>query len=269
MNGGMPVPDGGKHPVGAGPNANLASRPLKAGMTFTLQVRKPLLHKLAFDKVDYSPGDTCELSLAGRNLGKAPLEMIVEAEQDGVWMEVEKVQAAVDSGQLNASISWKFPVPPGHAEAVAARHEATRGNILSATWAQPDVAEGGTHVAQIEAERLDGQKVVVLVEQQFPDGTWRCVSHAEAAVQGGKCEVPWAPPPSNEPPPRGSLVGCAFEDGTELGGASTAWLKVDCAGLENETVQLILEREEESGWSQVSSAVSTVKANSARAGIPL
>ena len=69
--------------------------------------------------------------------------------------------------------------------------------------------------------------------------------------------------------PAGGLVACRFEDGADLGGAETAWLHAECAGMENEQVQLVLEREEEGGWTEVSSAVSTVKAGEVHTGIPV
>jgi len=266
-------PDGGEYPMSGRLGENLESRPLKTGATFTLIVPAPRLHQLGWDNADYSPGDAAELTLSGKNLGKDPLEMVVEVEQDGAWLEVEKVQGTPDSSQSTVKANWKFPVPPGHAEAVAAREEAQRGNLLTAVWAQTEVSEGATHVAQIEAERMDGQKVVVLIEQELPDGTWRCVAHDEGAVQDGKCAVSWTPPQdaaavaaANGPPP-GSAVSCKFEDGQDLGDADTAWLKVNCTGLENQTVQIVMEREDEDGWSEQSSAVSTVKVGEARAGI--
>jgi hypothetical protein len=210
---GESMPDGGKYPLSGRSGNHLVSPPLKTGATFTLVVLAPRLQQLSWDSADYAPGDDAEMTISGKNLGDEPMEMIVEVEQDGVWTEVEKVKAATDSGQSTAKARWKFPVPPEHAQAVAAE---------------------------------------------------------EARAQPANGDAPATAPPPNDAPPRGSLVACAFEDGADLGNADTAWLKVDCTGLDDETVQLILEREDEAGgWSEVSTAVSTVKANAARAGITL
>jgi hypothetical protein len=270
------MPDGGTFPVVPGQDASLNSRPLQTGKTFTLVVHASRLHQLSWDTTDYAPADACRLTLAGKNLGKEPFEVSIEAEQDGVWVEVEKVQAKADSGQSTATVDWKVPVPAGHAEAVAAREAALRGDLISAVWAETEVTEGSALAAQVEAERMEGKTLVVFVERQFPDGSWRCVFHAEGEVRDGKCQVAWSPPLEADPDtgaaraaPAGSLVACKFEDGRELGSAETAWMKVNCAGLENQAVQIVLERMEGEDWSEVSSAVSTVKAGEARAGIPI
>lgn len=269
------TPSGGRFPVAAGPEGSLTSRPLKTGKTFTLVVHAPRLHHLGWDRTDYAPGDACRLTLTGKNLGKHPFDVLVEAEQDGVWVEVEKVRATADSSQSAATVEWTFPVPRGHAEAQAAREQTLRGNLIRAVWAQPEVTEGGVLEAQVEAEGMDGKKLVILVEREFPDGSWRCVSHAEGEVRAGRFEIAWTPPPQGAGlgaavgVAQGSLVGCKFEDGHELGASETAWLKVSCAGMEKQTVQIVLEREDGEGWAELSSAVSTIKAGEARAGIPV
>lgn len=200
--------NGGTHALGAGPGAALESRPLRTGKTFTLVVHAARVHYLGWDRADYAPGDACKLSLVGQHLGKQPLEVVVEAEENGAWVEVDRVKAKVDSDQSSAAVEWKFPVPPGHAEAPAAREEEQRESPVRAEPAQPEVEQG-------------------------------------------------------------RLVACKFEDGLELGDAETAWMKVNCAGLEKQTVQIVLEREEDGGWNEVSSAVSTVKAGEARTGMPV
>lgn len=267
---------GGTFPVLHRPDASLNSRPLKTGRAFTLVVHHARVQQLAWDRVDYAPGDACRLTLTGKNLGKDPFEVSIEAEQDGAWVEVAKVQAEVESGQSTARADWKFPVPAGHAEAVAAREAALRGKLIRGVWAEPEVTEGSALAAQVEAEGMEGKTLTVFVEREFPDGSWRCVFHAEGEVRDGRCEVAWSPSPTAgsgpgaaHAEPTGSLVGCKFEDGHELGAAETAWLKVNCAGLEKQAVQIVLEREDGGEWSEVSSAVSTVKAGEARTGISI
>jgi uncharacterized protein YfaS (alpha-2-macroglobulin family) len=107
---GTSAPDGGQQSMNETPGTSLESRPLKTGAAFTLVIAAPRMHKLAWDKANYAPGDACELSLTGKNLGKGPLELVIESEQNGVWMEVDKVQAKVDDGQATAAANWKFPM---------------------------------------------------------------------------------------------------------------------------------------------------------------
>lgn len=273
-------PDGGRHPLGSGIGERLASRPLKPGKSFTLVVHAPRVHHLGWDRADYSPGDACRLSIAGAKLGKAPLEVVVEELVEGTWVPREKVQAQVDAGQSSATVEWNVPVPAGHAEAVAARKEARRGKLLQAAWTRPELPEGEALVARVEAEGMEGAPLVLLFEKEHADGSWRGVAHAEAKVQGGACELAWRPPPARDaaaaaaaadagPTARRGPVACAFADGLDLGDADTAWLKARCEGLEGQTVELVLEKEEGGGWSEVSNAVSTVRAGEARNGILL
>ena len=88
--------------------------------------------------------------------------MFVEAEQDGAWSPIAEVTAKVDSSRSAATAEWKMPVPPGHAEALAAREQARRGNLVRAAWAEPQVADGGALTARIEVEGIEGEKLVVL-----------------------------------------------------------------------------------------------------------
>src|SRR4051794_27896652 len=239
----------------------LTSRPLKTGKSFLLVVRAPLVQHLGWDAAGYSAGDTCKLAISGKNLGKDPVEVSIEVERDGGWVEIEKVKAQVDSDESKATVEWKVPAVEGHGEAAAAQ----KGEVVRAIWANPDVAEGEALTAQAEGERLEGKTLLLMVEREFPDGTWRCVFHDERQVRDGKCELTWTPPvegagpDGTRPPPPGSLVGCSFEDGRDLGAADVGWLKVNCAGLEQQAVQIVLERDDGGDWSEVSSAVSTVK----------
>jgi hypothetical protein len=109
---GTSASDGGQQSMNEGLGTSLESRPLKTGAAFTLVIAAPRMYKLAWDKANYAPGDACELSLAGRNLGKAPLDLVVEVEKDGVWMAVEKLQAKVEDGEITAVANWKFPMSP-------------------------------------------------------------------------------------------------------------------------------------------------------------
>ena len=269
--------NGGKHLLVGGLDRALHSRPLRTGKTFALVVRATRLHYLGWDRADYAPGDACRLTLTGVNLGKEPIELLVEAEQGGAWSPIAEVAAKVDSSRSAATAEWKMPVPPGYAEALAALEQARRGNMVRAAWAEPQVAEGGALAAQIEVEGMEGEKLVVLIEREFPDGSWRCVAHDEGEVQAGRCQVVWTPPAdarsgfggAGVATAPGALADCKFEDGVELAAAETAWLKVNCPGLENQTIQFVLEYEKAGGWAEVSSAVSTVKAGEAHAGIPL
>jgi len=253
----------------------LQSRPLRTGTSFTLVMHASHLQYVHWDRADYAPGDSCVLSLEGDHLGNEPVEVTVEAEQeDGAWAPVGKAQVQIDPEQSVGTAKWTVPVPPGHAEALGAREAARRGQLVEAAWAEHEVDEGESLAANIRVEGMEGEKLTVIVEREMPDGSWSAVAAGQPVVSGGQCAMPWTPPPEpptppKEPgsPPAGELLAGKFEDGADLGDADTAWLKVDCAGMEHQEVQLVLEREEDGGWVEVGSAVSTVKGSEAHAGI--
>ena len=249
------------------------TRPLKTGKDFVLVVGLPRLVQLCWDRVSYDPGDSCKLTLSGSRLGSKAVEVIVEAEGAAeVWTPVATVKAAVEGDQASAVAEWKFPVPPGYAEFVAARAEAARGKLLNARWGSTENAAGEPLEVHVEAEGMEKASLLCLVEREEPDGTWRHVTQLEGSVQQGKCRLAWNPPsPSPEPleRPSAELIACRFEDGVDLSGARTAWVVAQCAGLEGGTVEVVLEREHEGRWEPIANAVSTVKAGRARAGIPL
>jgi len=249
------------------------TRPLKTGKDFVLVVGLPRLVQLCWDRVSYDPGDSCKLTLSGSRLGSKAVEVIVEAEGAAeVWTPVATVKAAVEGDQASAVAEWKFPVPPGYAEFVAARAEAARGKLLNARWGSTEYASGEPFEVHVEAQGMEKASLLCLVEREEPDGTWRHVTQLEGSVQQGKCRLAWNPPsPSPEPleRPSAELIACRFEDGVDLSGARTAWVVAQCAGLEGGTVEVVLEREHEGRWEPIANAVSTVKAGRARAGIPL
>jgi hypothetical protein len=250
------------------------TRPLKTGKDFVLVVGLPRLVQLCWDRVSYDPGDSCKLTLSGSRLGSKALEVIVEVEGAAeVWTPVATVKAAVEGDQASAVAEWKFPVPPGYAEFVAARAEAARGKLLNARWGSTENAAGEPLEVHVEAQGMEKASLLCLVEREEPDGTWRHVTQLEGSVQEGKCRLAWNPPsPSPEPleRPSAELIACRFEDGVDLSGARTAWLHTQGSKLDGAMADIVLEQEQPDGrWAPVGKALSTFKAGAARAGIAL
>ena len=250
------------------------TRPLKTGKGFVLTVGLPRVIQLCWDRASYDPGDSCKLTLSGSGLGTKALEVIVEAEGGaGAWEPVATVKAAVEGDQASAVAEWKFPVPPGYAELVAARAEAARGKLLNARWGSTEHAAGEPLEVHVEAEGMEKASLLCLVEREEPDGTWRHVTQLEGSVQDGKCRMAWNPPPPAPEPlerPAAALLACRFEDGVDLSGARTAWVHTQGSRLDGAMADLVLELEQPDGqWAPVGKALSTFKAGQARAGISL
>jgi hypothetical protein len=250
------------------------TRPLKTGKNFVLVVRLPRVHQLSWDRASYDPGETCRLTLTGSGLGGKPLEVIVEAEgAAGVWTAVARVKAAVEGDQSTAVAEWKFPVPPGYAEHVAARAAAARGNLVDARWGNTEPAHGDPLEVHVEAQSMESAALLCLVEREEPDGTWRHVAQLEGSIRDGKCRMAWHPPPplpESFERPSAELIACRFEDGVDLTGAHTAWLHTQGTKLDGALADFVLEEEQPDGrWASVGKALSSFKAGRARAGIVL
>ena len=253
------------------------SRPLKTGKEFTLVVGLPRVIQLRWDRANYDPGDPCQLMLDGSHLGKKPLDLTIEVEDEqSAWSTVATVQARVEGSEAKAVADWKFPVPPGYAAAVAAQAEAKKGRLIRAHWEKTGLTAGDTVTVHVEAHQLEGTALVFLIEREAPDGSWRYQAHVEGAIKGGRCEVEWQVPAAAKSmsadggAAAGSLLECRFEDGADLLAGQTAWLVAKGGGLEGRLVDIVLEREQgENEWVPVGKAVSTVKVGEARAGIPL
>ena len=255
------------------------SRPLKSGKKFTLVVALPRVTRLVWNRDCHDPGDPCQLTLHGRHLGKNPIDVVIEVENEhGAWSTAATVQAHVEGSETKAVAEWKFPEPPGHAAAVAARAEATKGRLVRAELDKTELTAGDTVSVQVEGHQLEGAPLVVFVEREEPDGSWRYYAHMEGTLEAGLCKVAWQVPGSDERKSKSaegraaavSLLECRFEDGAELTEGQTAWLVAKLGGLDGSLVEIILEREQaENQWVPAGQAVSTVKVGEARAGIPL
>jgi hypothetical protein len=268
--------NGGTHPLGPPRGPTITSRPLMPGKTFTLVVQRPKVDRMLPDRQAYAPGQTCRLAVHGKNLTPESVEVLVDMEEERRWVPVKKLKPEVDASRTTATAEFTFPIPPGHAEAVAA----LQGALTSAVWTAHEVREGSPLVAQVEARGMDGQQVVVYVEAEQPDGSWRYVAHVESKLEAGRCEASWTPPApagsAGDPAGqggaasnKGNLAACRFEDGAELGSADTAWIQAKCPGFEGQHVQFVLEREGDGGWAEVSTAAATVKVGEARTGMLL
>ena len=147
------------------------TRPLKTGKGFVLTVGLPRVIQLCWDRASYDPGDSCKLTLSGSGLGTKALEVTVEAEGGaGAWEPVATVKAAVEGDQASAVAEWKFPVPPGYAELVAARAEAARGKLLNARWGSTEHAVGEPLEVHVEAEGMEKASLLCLVEREEAGG---------------------------------------------------------------------------------------------------
>ena len=94
----------------SGPEEPRTSRPLRTGKSFLIVVPSRRVIGRRWDKSHYDPGEECRLTVHGEGLGKDPLSVTVECEnEDGTWSEVARLKAEVGDGEDQAIVSWRLP----------------------------------------------------------------------------------------------------------------------------------------------------------------
>ena len=246
------------------PPVPVVSRPLKTGSQFTLVLPQPRFILKAWDKAIYDPGEEAQLLLKGKNLGDGPYTLIIETDLEGKgsWFEVERVQAQV-SGGTEAKATFKLPAPK----------KLTGGHFTKAEWGAPDCKPGETLQMHIEAEGLENEWVVVVVEREESPGKWEPETRWAGSVKDGKFDTSWVTPVVEElgaAPKALSLISdIKFADEEHKSG-DMAWLLAKTQNMDGETLRFTLERQLGPGiWEEVGHAVSTISANEAKAGIEI
>jgi hypothetical protein len=148
---------------------------------------------------------------------------------------------------------------------------------VAGQWDKIDYKPGETCKLSVVGAGLgkDDLELAVEVEQ---DGEWKPIARLKAPVDddGKKAEASWTAPDklvqpakSTEVGPDGSYVSdAAFENNADLERDGPVWMSARAVGFEGQSLQLVLEREEEPGkWLSEGEAASTVQSGKLRASV--
>ncbi len=249
--------------LAAPPPAPIVSRPLKTGKEFTLVLPQPRFILKAWDKAIYDPGEEAQLFLKGKHLGDKPYTLIVETDADGSgsWAEVDRVQAQVTGG-TEAKATFKIP----------AVKKLTGGKFTKAEWGAAECKPGETLQMHIEADGLEGEWCLVVVEREESPGKWESETRWDGHIKEGKLETSWqTPPPEHDGAnaPIGTISDLLWAD-KELKSGDMAWLLVKAQNCDGDSLAFTLERQIGPGkWEEVGHALSTIKSGEAKAGIAI
>jgi len=240
-------------------------RPLRTGKSFLLVVPSRRVVVRRWDKAHYQPGEECRMSIHGLGLGNEPLPVTVESEnEDGTWTAVARLQAEVKEGEDQAHVSWRLPdapVVPGQ----ASLQEVDGSLLTDARFEDPrDLKEGPAVWMLAKAPGFEeGKALQVILEREGDSGSWDTVGEAVATVRSGSLRTSVVLDSS-------WLREARFEDPRQLAEGSTVWMCAKAEGLEGKSVQVVLEREDQSGeWQAVGEAVVTVRSGTLRASVAL
>jgi hypothetical protein len=181
-------------PIASAQDRPSLSRPLRTGSTFVLVAPSQRVVVRRWDKVDYQPGEECRLTILGQGLGKDPLSVTVETEDErGGWAPVVKLRAEVAADGKQATASWRFPkaaVVPG-----AASVREADGSVLSNARFEDtrDLEEKGTVWMTARAEGFEGRTVQVVLEREDAQGKWVEIGRATSTVRSGTVRAPITP----------------------------------------------------------------------------
>jgi hypothetical protein len=268
------------------PDQARASRPLRTGKSFLLVVPSRRVVVRRWDKDEYQPGEECRLSIHGEGLGKDPLSVTVESEnEDGTWTAVARLEAEVAEGEDQALVSWRLPerpVVPGEASV----QEADGSQLTDARFEDHRDLEGGAVWMRAQAEGFEGKSVQVVLERESEPGQWTPIGQAVTTVRSGALrtsvmleggadsqakddDASPIDPEGEKPVESSSLSDARFEDHRDLEGGAV-WMRAQAEGLEGRSVQVLLEREGASGeWLTIGEAVATVRSGALRTSVDL
>jgi outer membrane protein OmpA-like peptidoglycan-associated protein len=100
----------GQRTVVKAASGSSVSRPLKTGRSFVLVVPDQRFVLLRWDKALYDAGQEAELTVEGRNLGKQPLEIRLEQQDEGgSWSLAGSLRADVEADGTRARSKWTVP----------------------------------------------------------------------------------------------------------------------------------------------------------------
>ncbi len=254
------TPDGER--IEIAPAAEIRTRPLRTGKEFRLVLPLHRLFRAAWDKAVYELGDEAKLVVAGKQV-EAPVKLAIEREEGGSWRYVASVEGQVNADGTEATATFRFQTK--------ADAGTVDGRLTKAEWDRSEAKPGEALGIRVQAEGLDGKRVVYEVERE-ERGRWVTVARWDGKIEKGKAESRYQVPPLGEDAPRtGALVSAQFEDGESFAAAGeTTWAVVRATGLDGSALQFEMQRETPTGeWETVGSAAATVKSGMARAALPL
>jgi hypothetical protein len=183
------------------PSKQRQSRPLRTGAEFSLVVPVRRVVMRRWEKASYRAGEEARLIVSGVGLGKEPLTLTVEAQDDrGVWSAVAKVRAEVDAEGKQAATTWTFPKAPVVSGAATVRE--SDGSVLSdARFEDPGdlEKEGGTAWLLARAEGFEGRSLQVVLEREEEPGKWVAVGQAVTTVKSGALRSAVTPESGKKP----------------------------------------------------------------------
>ncbi len=248
--------------IDVAPAEEIRSRPLRTGKEFLLVLPMRRLFRGAWDKAVYELGEEAKLAVAGKQV-ESPLKLTIEREEGGSWRYVASVQGEVNADRTEATATFRFQVELDGGTA--------DGRLTKAEWDRSEAKPGEALGIRVQAEGLDGKRVVYEVERE-ERGHWVTVARWDGKIDKGKAESRYQLPSPGEDEPRiGSLVSASFEDGESFAAAGeTTWAVVRATGLDGSALQFEMQRETPTGqWETVGSAAATVKSGVAKAALPL
>jgi len=104
-----PMGEGGKIPLASGLGRPLYSRPLRTGATFTLVVSSTQVNYVHWNRNDYAPGDSCVLTIKGKNLGTEAVEVVIEEEQEGGALAAQIRVEGMEGEKLTVVVEREMP----------------------------------------------------------------------------------------------------------------------------------------------------------------
>jgi len=152
--------------------------------------------------------------------------------------------------------------------------------VVVRRWDKAHYQPGEECQMSIHGQGLGTEPLSVTVESENEDGTWTAVARLQAEVKEGEdqAHVSWRLPEAPVVPGQASLqeadgsvlTDARFEDPRDLEEGPAVWMLAQASGFEGKSLQVILEREGDSGeWQTMGEAVATVRSGALRTSVIL
>ena len=155
---------------------------------------------------------------------------------DGKWAAIKTVEAKVEKGHAEAAVELEHPS--------VKKQPKDSKKLFNPKWDKGDLEHGDLGKISVDAPKLDGRQVRLVVER-FDDTGWVTAGERVVKVQDGKAS---AQIPLTHPAPAVGELADPFWTESDLTHGDATQIEIAAPGMDGSKVDITLERLEDGVW---------------------